>query len=139
MTDAQREQIRVMRDQGMGYTAIARTAGLSKDSVKAFCRSHGLSGVRGDNTAPVEVEVQLCACCGKPFVQTPGRKKRRFCCDECRVRWWNSQPDQVKRKALYHFVCPVCGKEFTAYGNGRKYCSHPCYITARFRGGENHE
>lgn len=38
------------------------------------------------------------------------------------------------------FVCPSCGREFTAYGNaGRKYCCHPCYIAARFKGGECRE
>jgi len=30
-------------------------------------------------------------------------------------------------------TCARCGKEFTSYGNkNRKYCSHDCYIKARF-------
>ena len=60
-------------------------------------------------------------------------KKRRFCCPECRVQWWNSNQDKVNRKAIYSFICPNCGNEFTSYGNaGRKYCSHECYIADRF-------
>ena len=50
-------------------------------------------------------------------------------------RWWNSHLHLVKRKAMYDFVCPTCGKSFSAYGNrNRKYCSHECYIEARFGG-----
>ena len=41
----------------------------------------------------------------------------------------------VKRKAVYTFTCPACGKEFTVYGNShRKFCSHACYIAYRFGG-----
>jgi hypothetical protein len=36
-------------------------------------------------------------------------------------------------------VCQHCGKPFTDYANRhRKYCSHPCYIAARY-GGDQHE
>lgn len=35
----------------------------------------------------------------------------------------------MKRKAVYTYTCPACGKEFTVYGNShRKFCSHACYI-----------
>ena len=71
--------------------------------------------------------------CASPVEQVPGHKKKIFCCKDCCVKWWNSHPDRVNRKAIYSFVCPTCGKEFTAYGNkGRKYCSHECYVRARF-------
>lgn len=52
---------------------------------------------------------------------------KKFCSDRCRMKWWNSHLDQVQRKANYDFVCPVCKKPFTVYGNAnRKYCSHEC-------------
>ena len=77
----------------------------------------------------------VCNCCGKPVAQNPGRKEKKFCSDACRTRWWNSHLDLVKRKAIYHFTCPTCGREFTAYGNAhRKYCSHTGYIEDRFGG-----
>lgn len=139
MTDEQRIQIRAMREQGHGYTAVAAAAGLSKGSVKAYCRTHGLAGVRaekGDTDA--QPTPGFCAACGKPLVQTQGRKRRRFCCDECRVRWWNSHLGQVKKKAFYSFTCAHCGKEFTAYGNAhRKYCSRACCLKARFGDGKH--
>ena len=35
----------------------------------------------------------------------------------------------MKRKAVYTYTCPACGKKFTVYGNShRKFCSHACYI-----------
>lgn len=140
MTNEQREKLISLRNEGYGYTAIANAVGLSKGSVKAFCRAHGLAGVRAENNTAVDVDTEFCISCGKPLTQTPGRKKRRFCCDECRVKYWNTHQEQVKKKAVYTFVCPSCGREFTAYGNaGRKYCCHPCYIAARFKGGECRE
>jgi len=39
----------------------------------------------------------------------------------------------MNRKAVYPVVCAHCARPFESYGNaGRKYCSHGCYIAARF-------
>ena len=134
MTNEQREKITVLRNQGFGYTAIANSVGLSKDSVKAYCRTHGLAGEKAESHSLAEVPTQLCLNCGKTLIQLPGRKQKKFCCSECRTAWWNAHPETVKQKAVYTFTCPECGKEFTAYGNAkRKYCSHDCYIAARFK------
>lgn len=137
MTNEQREKITSLRHQGYGYTAIANSIGLTKDSVKAYCRSHGLAGEKAESHKLVEVPAQLCLNCGKPLLQLPGRKQKKFCCPECRTAWWNAHPEAVKQKAIYTFTCPRCGKDFSAYGNAkRKYCSHDCYIAARFKGGD---
>lgn len=137
MTNEQREKITALRHQGFGYTAIANSVGLSKDSVKAYCRTHGLAGEKAKSHSLAEVPTQLCLNCGKTLIQLPGRKQKKFCCPECRTAWWNAHPEAVKQKAIYTFTCPECEKEFTAYGNAkRKYCSHGCYIAARFKGGD---
>lgn len=137
MTNEQREKITALRHQSFGYTAIANSVGLSKDSVKAYCRSHGLAGEKAESHSLAEVPTQLCLNCGKTLIQFPRRKQKKFCCPECRTAWWNAHPDAVKQKAVYTFICPECGKKFTAYGNAkRKYCSHDCYIAARFKGGD---
>ena len=79
------------------------------------------------------VLIGKCQNCDKEIWQAPHLKPRKFCCDKCRNLWWNSHLDQVKRKAIYKYVCPQCGAEFEAYGNRRrKYCSHECYIKDRF-------
>jgi len=136
MTNEQRIKITDLRHQGCGYTAIANAVGLSKDSVKAFCRNHGLAGIKANTSTTIEVASDTCLNCGAALIHVPGAKKKKFCCPECRQAWWNAHPDRVTRKAIYQFNCPTCGKVFTAYGNDhRKYCSRGCYITARFKGG----
>ena len=134
MTDMQKNQIADYREHGYGYTQIARLMDLSVNTIKAYCQRNGL----GNEVEKPEVsKVETCHCeqCGKPIIQIPKQKRRRFCSDHCRNLWWNSHLDQVNRKANYEFVCACCGKTFTAYGNkNRKYCGRECYFTARYGG-----
>ncbi|NBJ93533.1 RNA polymerase subunit sigma-70 [Parablautia muri] len=139
MTEGQKTSITDMRGQGYGYVRIARTLGLSENTVKSFCRRKGLAG-RADPepyaAVPIMGGKRPCLCCGTEVVQTPGRKEKKFCSDKCRNKWWNSHLDRVNHKAVYEFICQHCKKPFTAYGNaGRKYCSHACYVADRFGGG----
>lgn len=77
--------------------------------------------------------VTECENCGVAIQQYAGRKTKRFCCSECRNQWWNKHLDQVNRKAYYEITCQHCGRVTTVYGDKRrKYCSHECYIAARF-------
>ena len=136
MTDAQKNQIGKYRSAGFGYKKIAEQMGLSENTVKTYCRRHGLGGNMALQQSVAQSEGQHCLCCGMPVQQTRGRKEKKFCSDRCRNKWWNSHLDKVERKANYEFICPHCKKPFTAYGNkNRKYCSHECYIADRFGGG----
>ena len=78
-------------------------------------------------------DVNRCRKCGKEIVQVAKRKKRIFCSDTCRQKWWNSHLFLVNQssEALHHFTCPTCNKPFTTYGK-RKFCSHHCYIRSRY-------
>ena len=134
MTDEQRSQIKYLRQQGKGYTTIATTIGLTKDNVGKFCRNHDLDGIRGQVCMPAISYTDICLNCGSELKQTPGSRKKKFCNVHCKQTWWNAHLDMVARKAFYSYTCPACGKSFTAYGNDhRKYCSHNCYIAARFK------
>lgn len=129
MTNEQKLQIAAYRKAGMGYKQIAKELDLSANSVKSYCRRNGL------NNEALEQSLLETACetCGKSIEQKKGKKKKRFCSDKCRNQWWNSHLDQVKRKAVYEYICPTCGKPFSVYGNAkRKYCSHACYVIGRF-------
>ena len=136
MTDAQKVAIAEYRREGYGYKKISQLTGVCESSVKTYCRRNGLAGTAAEIQAPAHgITEKPCLCCGKPVVQYPGRKEKKFCSDACRNKWWNTHLHLVNRKAMYEFVCPVCGKPFTAYGNrNRKYCSHECYIEDRFGG-----
>lgn len=135
MTDKQKNQIAEYREHGMSYTEISKKMDLSINSIKTYCKRHGLGGVKAYEIGGPAVIVP-CEYCGKPVQQNPGRKQKRFCSDKCRNLWWNSHMDLVKKKANYECICVCCGKQFTSYGNKeRKYCSHSCYIEDRFGGG----
>ena len=44
MTEFQEQQIRLMREQGIGYRLIGNRLGLSRDIVRNYCRSRKLDG-----------------------------------------------------------------------------------------------
>lgn len=135
MTDYQKEQTIRLRSEGFGYKKISEMLDLSDNTIKSFCRRMGLTGASGFEQRDSEQEC-FCKNCGLPIKQSVGKKERKFCSDRCRMSWWNSHLDLVKRKAVYDFKCQYCHKPFTAYGNSkRKYCSHECYILDRFGGG----
>lgn len=126
MTNEQKEQITVLRRQGYGYSKIAQTLSISENTVKSYCRRNGLSSDALNNTA-------TCKQCGKPITIKEKCRPRQFCSNRCRVAWWNSHQRHSCKKTTYHFVCERCGAPFESNGNkSRKYCSHDCYIAARF-------
>ncbi|WP_411679868.1 RNA polymerase subunit sigma-70 [Clostridium thailandense] len=138
MTSDEKEKIKELRLKGMGYKGIANLLGLTRDSVRGFCKRNGLDGASCVVALNVEEKIKrnvLCACCEKPLKQKGQGRSRRFCSDKCRRKWWNENQDKRNKKetAIYKYICPHCGKEFSVYGNKkRKYCSHDCYIKDRF-------
>ena len=139
MTEAQKMQIANMRSNGLGYKSVANEMNLPYETVKSYCKRHQVSTTVLSNYTEVSQPVNVkgttnCETCGKTIWQVRGRKKKRFCCDACRNKWWNSHLYLVNRKAVYEFVCPWCGKRFHVYGDKhRKYCSINCASSARRR------
>lgn len=128
MDAKQKERITHMRLAGWGYSKIAQALGISKNTVKSYCKRNQLGG------RPVSASDRtVCKNCGREIKQTSGKKARMFCSDNCRVTWWNVHPELVKRGAVYQMRCAYCGGSFESYGNkSRKFCSHACYISSRF-------
>ena len=127
MTRGEKLLIAQYRAQGMGYTAISGALGLPKNTVKSFCQRNSLGKDATVLTEPAPDSI--CRQCGEVFEQTAHRKTRRFCSDTCRLTWWHTHRDygrNAKRR-----VCPTCQKEF-ATDRRQTYCSHACYIRARF-------
>lgn len=134
MTKEQKLRIEELRKAGMGYKQIANETGVSLNNVKSYCRRNEL---QSNNLQNSDIK-SICVQCGEPMVHIPKKKQKRFCSDDCRRRWWNAHPDQVKRGTIHSIVCPGCGKEFSVYGNpNRKYCSHSCYVRVRYGGACN--
>lgn len=120
-------EIIALQKQGLGYRKIATVLGLSPNSVKYYCRRN-----------PYIPDEAKCPQCGKRLVNTPHKREKKFCSDKCRLAWWNSHPELINRKAIYHLTCAHCGKPFDAYGKAnKKYCSRACYADARRKGGND--
>lgn len=134
MTDAEKEKIRFWRCEGLSYGMIAARLGISENTVKSYCRRNHLTGVASKEP------ILVCRYCGEPLTQLAKTKQRKFCSEGCRRAWWKAHPELIHREAYYPMICAHCGKEFKSYGNRkRKYCSHACYIAARFAKGGGHD
>ncbi len=135
MTKDEKVRIVDMRKSGIGYLRIAKTLNLSVNTIRSFYHRHIMA-----STTPIETDLisigiarKFCKQCGNLFYQYPGHREKMFCCDACRLKWWNSHLSEVERKAMYDYTCPTCGNKFIAYGNRhRKYCSRACYIKGRY-------
>jgi endogenous inhibitor of DNA gyrase (YacG/DUF329 family) len=132
MTENKKTRILEMRRLGCTYKHIAASLSLQEGTVKTCCLRAAKKGLLATLDKPAKC---TCKQCGKEIVQVAKRKKRIFCTDACRQKWWNSHLFLASQssKCLHHFTCPTCGKPFTSYGNPRrKFCSHQCYIRSRY-------
>lgn len=130
MTKQEKQKVITLRSEGYSYLKISELLHLSENTVKSFCRRNNLGGV-------AKKQNQLfCKQCGKPLEIKEKSKPRKFCSDNCRRLWWNSNLELVNRKAFYTCQCLYCGREFESYGNSnRKYCSRACYGKSKMKVG----
>ncbi len=125
MTDIQKQRIGHLRGMGKSYVIIADILNISENTIKSYCRRNNVGTVMKNEKPGAK---DTCCICGILLEHAPGAKQKRFCSDKCRMAWWKSHPEAVNRKAIYHFVYPVCGVTFESYGNAhRKYCSRGCF------------
>ena len=129
MTEKERNLIRAMRRSGRSYQEISSSLMIDKDAVRSFCRTHSIAP---DTDSPHS----FCPECGKELTQSSTGRTRRFCSEKCRRSWWkhNRSKERRSENATRRAVCQNCGKEFISYADGRKFCSHKCYIEYRFGG-----
>ena len=78
MTGHQKEHITAMRMQGIGYSTIGKSLGLKKETVAAFCRKNGQSGVKAADSRVIPSQTDTCPVCGTVLVQIPGKKETSF-------------------------------------------------------------
>lgn len=139
MTGQQKHDILAMRSQGLTFAQIARETGLSVNTVKSFSRRaseqrHCASKASESKESKKKEQGKVCVHCGKPVHDQPRTKPKRFCSGECRVQWWNARRGKEQRESMLTNACVCCGAVFASYPSAhRKYCSHGCYVAARFR------
>lgn len=133
MNIKEKQQVMKLRSEGLGYKKIANELNISINTIKSFCRNNYL-------TSEYMESKTCCKECGKELNQIGHMKVRQFCSCKCKQAWWNQHRNQAKRTIMEEHICPNCEKTFHAYArDNRKYCSHTCYINARFKKGDNHE
>ena len=122
MTALQKGKITEMRHKGMSYTDIAETLCIPVNTIKSYCYRNGL------NTESMKLDVRECKNCGGQIQGEQTSRQKVFCCEKCKIAWWNKHRAERKSVNVIIHTCPVCGKKFTAYaGANRKYCSQACY------------
>ena len=80
MSKRERRELERMRLDGYGPTRIAEELELSVNTVKSYIRRH-----------PSLKNAVYCLQCGRAVPQTPGRKRKKFRCNQCRSRFWNTR------------------------------------------------
>ena len=106
MTNGEKARIVQMRKRGLGCAEIARSLGMSVNTVKSYCRRSGVKPLEKKTAQSGDV----CRQCGSVLKHTPGRKRKCFCSDACRLRWWNGHREQGRNARM--IVCASCGKVF---------------------------
>ena len=130
MTDAEKSLLVKYRQQGKGCAEIARLLNVSANTVKSYLQRNRVL-VEAAPTVPVRARVQkgYCKQCGTSLTQAEHSREKQFCSDKCRLRWWHEHRGN-SRRAVEH-ICPGCQRVFST-DRVQKYCSHECYILARF-------
>ena len=91
MTQAEAHKIAEMQKEGAGYRRIATVLGMPINTVKSYCQRHPVS--------PTPAVSNNCKHCGADLEESAGKRKKQFCCDQCRMAWWNKHRYMVQRKA----------------------------------------
>ena len=108
MTNEQKQAIASMRDSGVPITSIAQQLGLSVNTIKSYCKRHGIHS--GNQSSK---NILFCLQCHKEIPQAEHRKAKKFCSDKCRQLWWAENTALIPRDSQIERICPVCG--FTCY------------------------
>ena len=140
MTSTEKSRINELRAQGFGYKRIARMLNVSVSTVQSHCRRGGplLSSSNKGSSAIAAVPVNsaldtagnsFCKQCGAVIARRPHRRPRLFCSDTCRQKYWYQHRADASTATSH--ICPTCGQTFVT-SRSQIYCSHDCYIRARF-------
>ena len=121
MTERQKKQIDVCRENGLTISATADATGLSVSAIKSYCSR------RNEAEQPSDFHCKLC---GAALMQTEKHREKHFCNQSCYFRWRYAQGDL--KRTVYEKKCAYCGKPFTAESKKeQKYCSRACFYKAR--------
>lgn len=85
--------------------------------------------------ADTEGKENSCLWCGKEYQTATTGRKRKFCSDQCRRKYYMLYPTTPRSSAQ----CVYYGKVFERVNSKQKFCSHEWYIKSRFWSKEDAE
>ena len=122
MTNEEKRQVDILHSQGIGYRKIAAETGISPYTVKSYL------------SRPASQTDGVCPQCGSKLAHKEHKKKKRFCSDQCRMKWWNQHRDLIKHETVYKKQCRNCGKEFETYNHPKQvFCCKECFLAYKGR------
>ena len=84
-----KDNIRSLRSQNYSYACIGRKLGIPPNTIKSYCRRHGISPINPiRKTKPEKESLKVCKYCGKEIKYLGGQKKT-FCNTTCKNAYWN--------------------------------------------------
>ncbi len=118
MTIQEKTKIDALAATGISTTEIANQTGISRNTIKSYLQR--------------QKKQTFCLNCGGILKMTPHKKRKKFCCDKCRMQYWNKHPEEMKLSNATEIHCETCGKTVIRYRKTpRKYCSHSCAAQGR--------
>lgn len=80
MSNLEKERIKELRGQGLQFNEISESLGISLNSIKSYCRRENIE--LGERI--------VCKQCGRPVNQNLNKRKKEFCSDRCRLKYWRA-------------------------------------------------
>ena len=125
MTELEEKRIWDLRAKGKTYKEISFELNLPIGTVKTYCTRNDVGSGK-------------CRYCSKSIVQIPGRKRKKFCSDSCRTKWWNLNRRIKKHRFIKPKICEHCGSSFLPIKRPtQKFCCRECYLKHIRKGEEN--
>ena len=112
MTDAQKEQVRYLRCEGLGYGAIATRLGISENTVKSFCRRNNLTG-----WLPKSRWWYAGTVAGR-FLNTPRENRENFAPRLAAAHGGSCTRSLSIKPPSIRLPAPIAGRNFRAMGTG---------------------
>lgn len=136
LIEEQKKQILQMAADGVGYRETTKCVLASKQDIIDYRNELVETGwTPREEDTDAEWKENSCLWCGNEYQTASTGRKRKFCTDQCRRKYYMLYPVTPRSSTQ----CAYCGKVFEMINSKQKFCSHECYIKNRFWSREDAE
>ena len=123
LNEKQKKQIRQMVASGVGYRETLKCVLASKQDIIDYRNELVETKWTPKEETNAEWKENSCLWCGKEYQTVSIGRKRKFCSDQCRRKYYMLYPTTPRTSAQ----CAYCGKVFEMVNSKQKFCSHECF------------